>query len=152
MLKYCKSNLMRVIAFLLVVALTIPVGVNAATVEQVQPMASNYLDSYNTYICAMGSGKLQIWYTVVGDTDMDEIGTLSIFLYESSNQTSWTRVKTFLHEDYSSMLAEDDWIHSSYVSYNGTAGKYYKAYVCIWAGKNGSGDTRYMWTPVERAT
>lgn len=152
MLKYCKSSLVRVIALLLVVGLTIPVGVNAATVEPIQPMASNYLDSYNTYICAMGSGKMQIWYTVVGDTDMDEIGTLSIFLYESSDQTNWTRVKTFLHEDYSSMLAENDWIHSSYVSYNGTAGKYYKAYVCIWAGKNGSGDTRYMWTPVERAT
>lgn len=33
----------------------------------------------------------------------------------------------------------------TYVSYQGIAGKYYKAYVCIWAGKNGSGDTRYMW-------
>lgn len=103
-------------------------------------------------ICTMGSGKLQIWYTVVGDTDMDEIGVLNIRLYESSDNSNWTRVKTYSYVDYSSMLIEDDWAHSSYVSYNGTAGKYYKAYVCIWAGKNGSGDTRYMWTPVERAT
>jgi len=117
-----------------------------------QTRASDYLSSYNTYVCAMGSGKLQVWYTVVGMTDMDEIGVLSIKLYESSDQTNWTRVKTYSHENYSSMLAEDDWVHSSYVSYNGTAGKYYKAYVCIWAGKNGSGDTRYMWTSVERAT
>lgn len=145
------STLLRIVSILLVIAL-FPVCANAATPETVQPYASNYLDSYNSYVCAMGSGKLQIWFTVVGDTDMDEIGALSIFLYESSDKTNWTQVKTYLHENYSSMLAEDDWVHSSYVSYNGTAGKYYKAYVCLWAGKNGSGDTRYMWTSVERAT
>ena len=143
--------LVRLIAVILILTM-IPVGASAATIETMQPYASNYLDSYNTYICAMGSGKLQIWYTVVGDTDMDEIGVLSIQLYESSDQKNWTWKKTFLHENYSSMLIEDDFVHSSYVSYNGTAGKYYKAYVCIWAGKNGSGDTRYMWTAVERAT
>lgn len=147
-----KSFLLRIVALLLTFGLIVPTVANAAAVETVQPRASNYLDSYNTYICAMGGGKLQIWYSVVGDTDMDEIGVLNIRLYESSDQTNWTRVKTYSHENYSSMLAEDDWIHSSYVSYNGTAGKYYKAYVCIWAGKDGSGDTRYMWTSVERAT
>ena len=149
-----KSNTIwiRLVAIVVIVSLTLPVYANAASIETVQPRASDYLDSYNTYICAMGNGKLQIWYTVVGDDDMDEIGVLSILLYESTDKTNWTHVKTYSHENYSSMLIEDDWAHSSYVSYNGTAGKYYKAYVCIWAGKNGSGDTRYMWTSVERAT
>jgi len=147
-----KNLALRILSLVVVCLLLVPSTVNAAMPEAAQPYASAYLTSYNSYICAMGSGKLQIWFTVVGDTDMDEIGTLSIFLYESSDKTNWTRVKTYLHEDYSSMLAEDDWVHSSYVSYSDTAGKYYKAYVCIWAGKNGSGDTRYMWTSVERAT
>lgn len=142
----------KTIIILLVIAIMSPVGVSATSIEQQQTRASDYLDSYNTYICAMGSGKLQIWYTVVGDDDMDEIGVLSIILYESTNNSTWTRVKTYSHENYSSMLIEDDFFHSSYVSYNGVAGRYYKAYVCIWAGMNGSGDTRYMWTPVERAT
>ena len=146
------SWITKIIAVLLVFSLIAPVSVGAEGITNIQPRASDYLNSYNTYICAMGNGKLEIWYTVVGTNDMDEIGVLSIILYESTNQTSWTRVKTYSHENYSSMLAEDDFVHSSYVSYNGTAGKYYKAYVCIWAGKNGSGDTRYMWTPVERAT
>ena len=141
-----------VVAIILAFSLCIPMNASAAAIDPVQPMASNYLDSYNTYICPMGSGKLQIWYTVVGDDDMDYIGTMSIRLYESSDKTSWTLVKTFLHEDYPSMLAEDDYVHSSYVSYSGTAGKYYKAYVCIYAGIGNYGDTRYMWTPVERAT
>ena len=147
-----KSLIVKLIAVVLVCSLVSPTFVSAASTDTVQPRASDYLNSYNTYICAMGSGKLQIWYTVVGVGDMDEIGVLSIQLYESSDKTNWTWKKTFLHESYASMLIEDDFVHSSYVSYNGTAGKYYKAYVCIWAGKNGSGDTRYMWTSVERAT
>ena len=147
-----KSIIVKLIAIILVCSLASPTFVSAASTEWAQPRASDYLNSYNTYICAMGSGKLQIWYTVVGVGDMDEIGVLSVILYESKDNTTWTRVKTYSHENYSSMLIEDDFVHSSYVSYNGTAGRYYKAYVCIWAGKNGSGDTRYMWTSVERAT
>lgn len=152
MLKINRTIVLRLVALILVLSLVSPMYANATGVEVVQPRASDYLNSYNTYICAMGSGKLQIWYTVVGTGDMDEIGVLNIRLYESTDQTNWTRVKTYSYVDYSSMLIEDDFVHSSYVSYNGTAGRYYKAYVCIWAGKNGSGDTRYMWTPVERAT
>ena len=83
---------------------------------------------------------------------MDEIGVLSIKLYESTDNSTWTRVKTYSYENYSSMLAYDDYVHSSCVSYQGVAGRYYKAYVCIWAGKNGGGDTRYMWTSSKKAT
>lgn len=146
------TGLFRFVALILILSLVSPIGVGATDIKQAQVRASNYLDSYNTYICAMGGGNLQIWYTIVADDDMDEIGVLSIKLYESSDQTNWTRVKTYSHENYPSMLIEDDWAYSSYVSYKGTTGKYYKAYVCIWAGRNGAGDTRYMWTPIERAT
>ena len=139
-------SIIRIIAFLLVLSLITPCSVMATTVEEIQPYASYYLTAYNTYICRVNGNEIQIWYEVMGTGVMDEIGVLSIKLYESSDNTNWTRVKTFSHENYSSMLAEDDWYHCSYVSYQGTAGKYYKAYVCIWAGKNGSGDTRYIWS------
>lgn len=140
-----KSILFKLIAFVLVFSLFTPCPALAATTELVQPYASSYLTAYNTYICDMGNGSLQIWFEVMGTDDMDEIGVLSIRLYESSDNVNWTRVKTYSHENYSSMLATDDFWHCSYVSYQGVAGRYYKAYVCIWAGKNGAGDTRYMW-------
>ena len=139
------KGLIRIMALCLIISLMFPISVSAATVETVQPYASKYLTSYNTYICDMGNGNIEIWFSVMGTGDMDEIGTLSIYLYESSDNSTWTWVETFQHEHYSSMLAYDDWCHTSCVSYQGTVGKYYKAYVCIWAGKNGSGDTRYMW-------
>lgn len=145
-MKLEKKAILRIIALSLVLTLFFPATVSATNDNSVMPLASYYLDAYNTYICDVGNGRIQIWYEVMGTGYMDEIGTLSIRLYESSdNGTTWKWVKTFLHEDYSSMLAYDDYYHCSYVSYQGSSSKTYKAYVCIWAGKNGSGDTRYMW-------
>ena len=134
----------KYIVLLLVTSLLVPCTAMAVDTE-VQPYASKYLTAYNTYICDMGNGEHQIWYEVMGTGDMDELGTLSIELYEVNSNGSLTWVKTFLHEDYDTMLSYDDWYHCSYVSYQGSTNKTYKAYVCIWAGKNGSGDTRYMW-------
>lgn len=139
------STFVKLVALVLVLSLVTPCIVMASTVDGIQPYASNYLTAYNTYICDVGGGRLQIWYEVVGKGIMDEIGTLSIMLYEVNSDGSLTWVKTFLHEDYESMLETNDNYIYSYVSYQGSSSKTYKAYVCIWAGKNGSGDTRYMW-------
>lgn len=140
-----KTSLLKVVAFCLVFALILPTTAYAAE-DIATPRASYYLDSYNTYICRVGSnGQIQIWFDVMGVGTMDEIGVLSIELYEVSSNGTETWLKTFRHENNASMLIEDDWYHCSYVSYQGSTSKTYKAYVCIWAGKNGSGDTRYMW-------
>ena len=144
-IKKANSIFIRLIARCLIIVFAVPIGVSAATEETIIPRASYYLDAYNTYICDMGSGRIEIWFDVMGTGYMDEIGVLAIELYEVNSNGSLTWIKTFLHEDYDSMLAYDDWCHCSYVSYQGSSTKTYKAYVGIWAGKNGNGDTRYMW-------
>ena len=144
-MKQFKKSGLRLVAFVLSTIILMSVPVSAATNEEVMPCASYYLNSYSAYVYVTDSGSVQVWYDVMGTGYMDEIGSLSIMLYESTNGTTWTRVKTFLHENYSSMLAYDDYYHSSHVSYQGVSTRQYKAYICFWAGKNGSGDTRYMW-------
>lgn len=142
-LKRARSTITKLIILCLVLILALPVS--AYTIDDpATPRASYYLDAYNTYICDVG-GEIQIWYEVAGTGYMDEIGVLSIDLYEVNSNGSLTWVKSFLHEDYDTMLFYDDNYIYSHVSYQGSASKTYKAYVCIWAGKNGSGDTRYMW-------
>lgn len=138
------SPIIQLVAFILILALITPLNVTAAE-NEIRPYASNYLTAYNTYICDVGNGRHEIWFEVMGTGDMDEIGTLSIMLYEVNSDGSLKWVKTFLHEDYNNMLSYNDWYHYSYVTYQGSSSKTYKAYVCIWAGKNGNGDTRYMW-------
>lgn len=143
---------MKIIAFCLAIIMAVPVYVGAAVIQPNQPRASDYLDSYQAYVYSAGGGEVQVWFTVTGDTYMDDIGSLSISIYESTDNSTWTFKKTFLHTDNPSMLGHDDYYHSGHVSYQGVIGRYYKAYVCIWAGKDGGGDSRYYWTSPKLAT
>lgn len=147
----CRNPVVRIVALFLVFALIIPCNVNAATIDPLMPCASDYLASYTSYICHMGDGELQIWFRVTGVSRWADIGALTIMVYESVDQTHWTRVETFMHNDYPEMLDHDSGHHMGYVTYQGRPGKYYKAYVCIWAGSETDGDSRYIWTPIEYA-
>ena len=143
-----KRNLaIKIIAITLIVAFVFPI--NAMAIET---RASDYLTAYSAYIYPAGWGKVQVWFSVDGIGYMDEIGALNIKLYESTDNETWTWVDTFHYTDYPAMLGYDDFSHYGHVEYNGTIGRYYKAYVCVWAGKDGDGDTRYFWTPSEKAT
>ena len=141
-----------IVAYLVVATLILPTNVSAAIKEPSMPFASDYLTSYNSYVCAMGDGELEIWFSVTGDYYMDDIGTLTIILYESTDQTTWTHVNTYTNGTHPNMLGHGVVRYNNYVSYQGVAGRYYKAYVTIWAGIGDNGDARYMWTTVERAT
>ena len=147
-----KKNhfLVKLIAIVLAVSLCAPIGAQAAMPETVQPMASAYLADYTAYICAMGNGNLEIWWEVCGTRIWADIGVLTIFLYESTDNQNWYWVETFLYEDHEGMLIHNDYFCMDHVDYEGVPGRYYKAYVQIWAGPEDGGDTRYIWTPVER--
>jgi hypothetical protein len=146
-MKAKKRLILRVAAIILIVTIVLPV--NAMAVE---PRASDYLTAYTAYIYPAGWGKVQVWFSVDGTGTMDEIGALTIYLYESKDNENWTWVETFLHTENIDMLGYNNFYHTNHVEYSGTIGRYYKAYVCVWAGKDGDGDTRYFWTPVEKAT
>ena len=137
----------RMIALLLIVAMSLP-----TTVSAVEPRASDYLDSYQAYVYPAGNGEIQVWFNVTADDYMDDVGALWIEVYESSDNSTWTYKKTYRHTAYPELLDQNDIYHSGHVTYQGTVGKYYKAYVCIWAGKDGGGDTRYFWTSAKKAT
>lgn len=142
----------KLVLFLLVVALIIPGNVSAATADdQIQPYGSSYLSAYRCYPCTMGGGRVDFYFDVYGTRTMDEIGALSIQVFESVNNEDWYWVKTYSSSTYTTMLGSDTIYYHSSVSYYGISGRYYKAYVCIWAGKDGSGDSRSFWTDVEKS-
>jgi len=126
--------------------------ISPASATTVEPRGSDYLLSYSAYVYPAGWGKVQVWFSVDGIDYMDEIGSLMVQIFESKDQETWTWVETYNFEDNPGMLGYNDYYHSGHVEYSGTIGRYYKAYVCIWAGKNGEGDTRYIWTSSKKAT
>ena len=153
MYKRNTSVTIRMLATILVMALIFPMSVGATAIETVQPRASYYLDSYNAYVYPAGSGKIQVYFSVIGTEYMDTIGALTIRIYESDNgSNNWTWKKSFSNGNYPSMIDYNDYYHSGHVDYQGTVGKYYRAYVTIWAGKDGDGDTRYFSTSAKKAT
>ena len=142
----------RVLALFLIITLITPFYAQAAVVEPVQPYASSYLNSYNAYVYPAGSGKIQVYFDSVGNYYLDELGCLSISVYESTDNVNWTWKKTFTHDSTSGMLGYNKIYHSGYVDYQGVAGRYYKAFVTIWGGDNGDGDSRSFWTSAKKAT
>ena len=146
-MKTKRSFVVNITIVILILAFVLPSNVFA-----LETRASDYLEAYSAYIYPAGWGKVQVWIEVDGTGYMDEIGALEIQLFESKDNETWTWVKTFGYTDYSDMLGYDDFSHTGHVEYNGTIGRYYKAYVCVWAGKDGAGDTRYFWTSPKKAT
>lgn len=144
-----RTFMVHLMAIAMVFAFLVPVSARAATPETVQPYASAYLDGYGAYVYLPGDGEVRVYFTVEGTGYMDEIGALSIEIHESEDGVNWDWVETFNHYSTSGMLSYNDDYHSGYVSYDGTAGNYYKAYVCVWAGEDGDGDSRYFWTSVK---
>ena len=148
-----KSHfLVKLIAIALVISLCAPIGVQAATPETSQPFASAYLTDYTAYICAMGNGDLEIWWEVTGTRTWADIGVLTVYLYESTDNSNFYWVTSFRFTDFPNMLWHDNYVCVDHVDYDGVPGRYYKAYVHIWAGPEDGGDGRYIWTPVERCT
>ena len=153
MLMHKRSCFMKAVIVVLVMALMMSVSANAAMPETVMPLASDYLACYTAYVCAMGNGELEIWFEITGTGTQEYLGVMSIFLYESTDNVNWYWVETFRHTENDQMLLTDAWEVVDYVEYNeAVPGRYYKAYVGIWGGPDPGGDSRYIWTPVERAT
>lgn len=147
-----KNIFIKLVAIVLTIALMAPISVSAAMPGTATPLASRYLMGYTAYVCAMGGGDLEIWFEVTGTGYQEYLGVLTIYLYESTDNVNWYWVKTFMDYEYDSMLATNACYHVNCVEYEGVVGRYYKAYVQIWGGPDDTGDTRYIWTSVERAT
>jgi len=147
-----KRTIIRLVAMLLAVVLVLPVGIRSAKAEAIQPRASLYIDSYNGYVCPVGGGKIQVWFTVIGNGYMDTLGCLRINIYESTDKVNWTCVQTNTNITNLDFISCNDYYHSGHVDYQGVAGRYYQAYICIWAGMGNDGDARYFYTLEKLAT
>lgn len=139
------SVITKIIAICLILALAVPTLASAAEPDGAMPYASHYLSAYSAYVYVTSTGEVQVWFDVMGTGDMDEIGALSVRFYESTDGTNWTWVKTLQQDTTSGMLFYNDDYVSSHVSIQGSTEKQYKANVCVWAGKDGDGDSRYFW-------
>lgn len=106
--------------------------------------SSAYLDAYSATVTAKSGGKMVVTVTVSGVGTMTEIGATTIYIYESSDNKSFTKVATYNYEDYPEMMGSGTFYHEDAVTYYGTPGYYYKASVyCYAANSSGSDEKNY---------
>ena len=129
------KKMMRILSLAIAATLLLVMTVCA---DEGNAYSSLFFASYDSFIYIPSGRTLEIWFDVVGNGAMDEIGVSYIELERSSDGRNWTVVKTFLPESYPQMIIEDTGINYDCVSYLGAYGYYYRAYVTFYA-KNSRG-------------
>lgn len=140
----------RSVCVILIVALMAAVPVCAD--DGITPYSSSFFMSYDTYFYEASSTttttRFRVWFDVTGTGIMEELGASYIEIQRSSDGQNWTVMRTCTPTGYSQMLGYDTHKHVDYISYTGTKGYYYRAYVEFYA-KNSTGQgVRSDWTPI----
>lgn len=130
------KQLSKYICFVLIAAMILTTPAYAAEVST--PRASNYFLSSCVYLYKISDTKFEVWFEVAALGIMDEVGASVIKVQRSSDGENWTTMKTYTKETYSQMICENTGTHTDCVSYTGTQGYYYRAYIILYA-KNSSG-------------
>jgi hypothetical protein len=111
----------------------------AAPIAFAEEEGSPYIMHYTTNMTAGGNGNVTIWFHITGTGMMEQIGSTRITLYENG-----IPVRVYTSASTSGMMAQNNFSHGSSITYAGTAGRTYSAFVTFHAGRNGGWDNRSM--------
>lgn len=119
---------------------------STSTVFAAEPRASDYFLSSCVYLHKTSNTTFEAWFEVECLSGMDEVGASVIKIQRSSDGENWTTMRTYTKEAYSNLIDTNTGCHASCVSYTGTVGYYYRAFITIYAKKgNGTGEV-YRYT------
>ena len=127
--------------FLLIAVLLFTTSVYAA-----EPRASDYFLSSSVYLHKTSSTTFEAWFEVNCLGIMDEVGASVVKIQRSSDGENWTTMRTYTKASYTSMTDTNTSAHYSCVSYTGTAGYYYRAYIVLYAKKGTGTGEIYRYT------
>lgn len=136
----------NILAVLLAVVVLLSPSAYAAGSDQITPYESSTLRQYTTFLYVPSGNEIQIWFDVIGTRILDKIGVLRIEVQQSSDGQNWTTVEAFRCTDYDNMIATNSQTCCSYVTYYGTYGYYYRAYVTIMGQKGTEISSRFIYT------
>lgn len=133
----------RYVCAVMAVVLLLAVPVHA---EEASSRASSFFGSYDSSLYKAAYNKIEVWFDVVALGTMDELGVNSIKVQRSADGSTWETMRVYTPGVYKQMICENTGFHCDYVSYTGTPGYYYRAYVAFYA-KNSTGfGERYQYS------
>lgn len=131
------------LALALVLSFSVYTGASA-----VEPRASAYLRSYGAYCYPEDDGSVSVWFEVYGTGTEEVLGVLTITIEgHAPGSTTWSHVKTYMHEYNPHFLSYNDNFHYGSVDCEDVIPGYiYRAVVTFWGGGMEIGDDRYYTT------
>lgn len=130
--------------FLALALMTVTLVVPAAAAEQ----SSLYLDGYRAWLTPQSGGKIAVSIDVQAVDYMDEVGALTVKIYESADSGStWGQVRTYYASMHPQLIVHDDYLYyDTPIYHQGTAGYKYFAVVEVYAGDSTGSDSREFQT------
>lgn len=125
------KRFVRTICLLLVLSVVLAIPALAA-----ESRASHFFMSSSVYLANVSGKSFEAWFEVTAVEGMDILGAKTIKIQRSSDGSSWTTVKTFSKDTYTNLVDTNTGTHATGVSYTGSSGYYYRAYIQLYA-KNG---------------
>ena len=146
-----KKTIRRYFSGLLLVCMLMSVCSVFASAVVIEPdgqQSSAYLDSYSADTDVDPDGMVYISVSVDACVYATQVGAKLIYLYESTNGTSFTKVATFDATYYPDMLCSGWHYYDTPIEYQGVAGRYYRAHVKCYAADAYGSDYRWYYTVV----
>lgn len=140
------KRLFRYVCGFLTVAMVLSMTAHAA--ENIGSRASSYFVSTSVYLYKVSNATFEVWFEAAGVGIMDEIGASTIRIQRSSDQENWTTVKTYTKDSYSHLIDTNTGMHADCVTYTGTQGYYYRAYITLYAKNSNGTGLLYRYTSV----
>lgn len=144
-----KKTIKRYFSGVLIVCILMSVCsafVSAAATQPDGQQSSAYLSSYSADTDVDSNGKVYISVSVDSYVYATQVGAKLIYLYESINGTSFTKVATFDASYYPDMLTSGWHYYDTPIEYQGVAGRYYWSAVKCYAGDANGSDSRWYYT------
>lgn len=118
----------------LVLSLTMLLAIPAQAAENENTRSSSYFTRSSVYLYETSGTTFQAWFEVTGVRTLDKIGASEIKIQRSSDNENWTTMKTYTMDNYySTLICEDTAVHVACVTYTGTRGYYYRAFIKLYA-------------------
>ena len=138
----------RCVSLIMIAAILLAIPVSAA--ENGDTRASSYFGCSSVYLYKTSALTFEAWFDVTAIRGMEELGARTIKIQRSEDGESWIDVKIFSRDSYSNLICTNTARHASYVTYTGTPGYYYRAYIVLYAkDSNGSGEWYRYTSPIQ---
>lgn len=113
--------------------------------------SSAYLDGYCADVTPKSGGRLVVTVDISGVGPMTKIGATKIYIYESSDNKSFSRVATYKYGDYPNMMGSGTFYYDDAITHYGTPGYYYFASVYCYAANSSGSDEKNYTTAIVQA-